>query len=470
MSLSPADPVLDLGLRALGEKIRAREVTPTALVEGCLARIERLDPKLAAFATVTRDLAMQQAAAAERDLAAGRDRGPLHGIPYGAKDLVATRGIRTTWGAKPYADRVFDEDAAVVTRLREAGAVLVGKCAMIEMAGGMGYETPGASMTGVARNPWNTDRWTCGSSSGSGAAVAARLVPAAVGSETWGSITCPSGFCGISGLRPTYGRVSRRGAMALSWTMDKLGPMARSAEDCEILLEAMAGHDPADPASLDRLLPPALTLAEASRLRVGIHRGKPPQNADPAVARAFEDAVEALRRAGLSPRDVTIPDLPVEEAAWVIIVAEGAAAFESLLDAGLDRQLADPDAPLAGALSRIVRASDYLKALRVRTLAQRAWADLFSEWDAVVALNLPFTAAPAEGSLSEYFTESDPIGGAGNLCGLPGMAVPCGFGSDGLPVGLVFMASAFEERKALALGRLFQSVTDWHTRKPPLAL
>lgn len=470
MSLAPSDPVLDLGVRALGERLRSGQVTPTALVEGYLERIVRLDPKLGAFVTVTRDIAMQQAAAAERELASGRDRGPLHGIPYGAKDLVATRGVRTTWGAKPYADRVFDDDAAIVAKLREAGAILLGKCAMIELAGGMGYETPGASMTGVARNPWNTDRWTCGSSSGSGAAVAARLVPLAVGSETWGSITCPSGFCGVSGLRPTYGRVSRRGAMALSWSMDKLGPMARSAEDCEILLETMAGHDPADPGSLGEPLPPPLTLSEASRLKLGIYRGTPPQNADPAVARAFDDAVEALRRAGLSPREVTLPDLPVEEAAWVIIVAEGAAAFESLLDAGLDRELADPDAPLARGMAKLVRASDYLKALRVRTLAQRAWADLLSEWDAVVALNLPFTAAPAEGSLREYFTESDPVGGAGNLCGLPGMAVPCGFGSDGLPVGVVFVTGAHEDRKALALGRLFQSVTDWHTRKPPIAL
>ncbi len=470
MSLSPADPVLDLGVRALGEKIRSGQVTPTALAEAYLARIERIDPKLSAFTTVTRHLALEQAAEAERELAAGRDRGPLHGIPYGAKDLVATKGIRTTWGAKPYADRVFDYDAAAVTKLREAGAVLLGKCAMIELAGGMGYETPGASMTGAARNPWNTERWTCGSSSGSGAAVAARLVPIAVGSETWGSITCPSSFCGISGLRPTYGRISRRGAMSLSWSMDKLGPMGRSAEDCELLLEAMAGHDPDDPTSLREPLPFALSLAEASRLRVGIYRGTLPEKADPAIAQAFEDAVEALRRAGLSPRDVTLPDLPVEEAAWVIIVAEAAAAFESLLDAGLDRQLADPDAPLARGAAKLVRASDYIKAHRVRTLAQRAWADLFTGWDAVVALNLPFTAAPAEGNLREYFTASDPIGGAGNLCGLPGMAVPCGFGSDGLPVGLVFMSGAFEERKALALGRLYQSATDWHTRKPPVAL
>lgn len=468
MSPAASDAVLDLGVRELGRRLRSREVSPVDLAEGYLARISKLDPRLNAFVTVTRDLALEQARRAESELASGRDRGPLHGIPYGAKDLLATAGIRTTWGASPYADRVFDYDAEVIRRMREAGAVLLGKCAMIELAGGLGYDIPGASITGAARNPWNTDRWTCGSSSGPGAAVSGGLLPLAIGSETWGSIVCPSAFCGISGLRPTYGRVSRRGAMALSWTMDKLGPMARSADDCEILLDTMAGPDPGDSTCLTETMGPALSLSDASRLRVGVFRAKMPDGVDPAIPRAFDEAVEALRRAGLSPRDVTLPDLPVEEAAWVIVVAEGAAAFENLFDAGDDRKLADPDAPLARGLSEIVRASDYLKASRVRTLAQEAYAKLFSQYDAIVSLTLPFTAAPAEGSLSKYFSASDPIGGAGNLCGLPGMAVPCGFGSDGLPLSIVFMTGALEDRKALALGRLYQSVTDWHTRRPPL--
>jgi aspartyl-tRNA(Asn)/glutamyl-tRNA(Gln) amidotransferase subunit A len=470
MSLSGADPVLDAGLRELGTILRSGEISPVELAEGYLDRIGRLDPRLNAFVTITRDLAMQQARQAEGELRAGHDRGPLHGIPYGAKDLVATAGIRTTWGAKPFADRIFDYDATAVKRMRDAGAVLLGKCAMIEMAGGMGYDIAGASLTGAARNPWNTDRWTCGSSSGSGAAVAGRLLPAAIGSETWGSIVCPASFCGISGLRPTYGRISRHGAMALCWTMDKLGPMARSAEDCELMLEALAGPDPQDSTALDEPLGRELSLGEASRLRVGIYRGELPEGTDPAIERAFEAAAESLRRAGLSPREVTLPDLPAEGAAWIIVVAEGAAAFESIFDAGHHRELADPGAPLARGYSKLVRAADYLKAMRVRTLAQRAYADLFSRWDAIVSLGLPFTAMPTDTTIHEYFTGADPLGGAGNLCGLPGLAVPCGFGSDALPVSLVFTTGAFEERKALALGRLFQSVTDWHTRKPPLAL
>jgi aspartyl-tRNA(Asn)/glutamyl-tRNA(Gln) amidotransferase subunit A len=459
---------LNMTVAELGRAIRSGEVTPTQLAEGFLERIGRHDPELHAFVTVTRSLAMDQARQAERELASGRDRGPLHGIPYGAKDLLATAGIRTTWGAPVHAERIFDDDATAIRKMREAGAVLIGKCAMIEMAGGLGYDVAGASLTGAARNPWDTERWTCGSSSGSGGAVAARLLPAALGSETWGSIVCPASFCGISGLRPTYGRISRKGAMALSWTMDKLGPLARSAEDCEILLEALAGPDPGDPTSVEEPLGQPLSLEDAGRLKVGVLRRELPENGDAAIAAAFEGALEDLRKAGLRLQEVELPDLPSEEAAWIIIIAEAAAAFESLFDSGRIREMADPDAPLALPASKLVRGSDYLKAMRVRTAAQRAYAELFSEWDAVVSLGLLFTAVPVEGRLSEYWQGSDPMGGAGNLCGLPGLSVPCGFGSDNLPVSIVFMTGAFEERKALALGRLYQSVTDWHTRKPPM--
>lgn len=462
-----ADP-LDLDIGGLGRLIRSKKVTPTQLVEASLARLGKLDPQIHAFATVTRDLALRQAREAESDLAAGRDRGPLHGIPYGAKDLVATSGIRTTWGAKPFADQIFDEDATVVRKLREAGAILVGKCAMVELAGGMGYDIAGASLTGAARNPWDTGRWTCGSSSGSGAAVAARIVPCAVGSETWGSIVCPSSFCGVTGLRPTYGRVSRHGAMALSWTMDKLGPMARSAADCEILLEAMAGQDPLDPTSSAEPLGAAIDAGEAARFKVGVVRAEPPKKFDAAIGRAFDAAIEEIRRAGVVVEDVPFPDMPIEEAAWVIIVAEGAAAFEALFDSGRVSDLADPGAPLARPASRLVLGTDYLKALRVRTVAQKAMAGLFEKYDALAGIAVPFTASPVASKLSDYFSGADPLGGAGNLCGLPGLAVPCGFGSDGLPVGMVLMSGAFEERKALSLGKLFQSRTDWHTRRPPI--
>jgi aspartyl-tRNA(Asn)/glutamyl-tRNA(Gln) amidotransferase subunit A len=241
----------------LGRLIRSGQTTPTRLAEHFIDRLETVGRRLNAVVTITRDLALAQARQAEKELASGIDRGPLHGIAYGAKDLLATAGIPTSWGAAPFKDQVFDHDAAVVERLRAAGAVLVAKLSMVECAGGFGYEQPNASLTGPGKSAWNEDAWSGGSSSGSGSAVGAGCVPFAIGSETWGSILTPSTFNGLTGMRPTSGRVSRRGAMALSWTMDKIGPMANSADDCWAVLAAIAGPDHAVPTSLDApVLPP----------------------------------------------------------------------------------------------------------------------------------------------------------------------------------------------------------------------
>jgi aspartyl-tRNA(Asn)/glutamyl-tRNA(Gln) amidotransferase subunit A len=217
------EDVLYLSVAELSERIRARKISTLELTESYLERSRQLGPRLNAYATLTEDLARQQGKQAEQEILTGKYRGPLHGIPYAAKDLLAVRGYPTTWGATVFADQHFDYDATVITRLRAAGAILLGKAAMIELAGGMGYRFASASHTGPARNPWNQECWTCGSSSGSAAVVAAGLAAFAIGSETWGSIVCPSGFTGISGLRPTYGRVGRGGPMALSYSLDKLG-------------------------------------------------------------------------------------------------------------------------------------------------------------------------------------------------------------------------------------------------------
>src|SRR5262245_32172300 len=234
------DDVLFASIRELGTRIRKGKLSPVALAEAYLDRLDKIGPKLGAVVTVTRELALKEARAAEDELRKGKDRGPLHGIPYGVKDLVATRGIATTWGAEPYRKQVFDYDGTVVRKLRAAGAVLVAKLAMVELAGGFGYNIADASFTGPGRTPWNTSYWSGGSSTGPGAATAAGLVAFSIGSETSGSIITPAAFCGVSGLRPTYGRVSRHGAMALSWTLDKLGPMCRSADDCGLVLAAIA--------------------------------------------------------------------------------------------------------------------------------------------------------------------------------------------------------------------------------------
>src|SRR6059058_3529943 len=231
-----------LPVRELGARIRDRRLSPVELTGACLDRLERLGGRYHAVVSLMRAPALREARAAEQEIRAGRYRGPLHGIPYGAKDLLATRGVPTTWGAAPYRKQVFDHDATAVRKLREAGAVLVAKLAMVELAGGFGYNNADASFTGPCRTPWDTRYWSGGSSAGSGAAVAAALVPFAIGSETSGSIITPAAYCGVSGLRTTFGRVSRYGAMALSWTLDKLGPMCRSADDCGIVLNAIAGR------------------------------------------------------------------------------------------------------------------------------------------------------------------------------------------------------------------------------------
>src|SRR3989442_3680718 len=353
-----ADDVLYKPVSDLSKLLRSRQVSPVELTRAYLARIEALDPKLGAFATVTADLALGQARKADKGIAAGRHRGPLHGIPYGAKDLVATKGIRTTWGAKPYESQVFQEDATIVRRLREAGAVLLGKLAMIELAGGLGYSKGDASLTGAAHNPWDLDRWTCGSSSGAGAAVAAALVPFAIGSETWGSIVCPSSFGGVSGLRPTFGRVSRQGAMALSWTLDKLGPMARSARDCEIVFDHIQGHDPDDPYSADEKPAPASDPGSVKTLKVAYLKLDFDKQGDKSVEKAFLLALEDLRRAGVHLEEAKLPDLPFEAAASVVLTAEVATAFEDLQRSGGARDLVSPDAPLSFVVARAVTGPD----------------------------------------------------------------------------------------------------------------
>ena len=455
-------PVTDLAAR-----LHARRLSPVALTEAYLARIDQLEPAYHAWVTVMRDSALEEARQAEREIARGRIRGPLHGIPYGAKDLVATKGTRTTWGARPYENQSFDYDAAVIRKLRSAGAILLGKLAMIEMAGGLGYERGTASLTGAARNPWDASRWTCGSSSGSGSAVGTGMLPFAIGSETWGSIVCPSAFCGISGLRPTFGRISRQGAMALSWTLDKLGPMGRTARDCEVVYRVLAGRDAEDPYTSDEPLGPESSAAGAARLKVGFLRLDFKKGGNPDVERVFLKALDELRGAGVAAEETKLPDLPFEATTSVILTSEVTTAYEDLLRGARARQLASPGAPLAFVTAHAVRGSDYVKAERLRTVCVRAMADLFSQYDVILYPTEMHTAF----GYDQDFTDiawSDPAGGAGNLCGLPAVSVPCGFADDGLPVGLGILAGAYDEAKAVTLARHYQSITSWHTRRPPV--
>jgi aspartyl-tRNA(Asn)/glutamyl-tRNA(Gln) amidotransferase subunit A len=463
------EDILFLSVAELSRRLRARELSPVELTQACLDRITRLNGRLNAFTTVTAEVALAQARAAEREIGEGRWRGPLHGVPYGAKDLLDTAGIRTTWGTLACTHRVPERDATVVRRLRDAGAVLLGKTAMIEFAGGLGYRFADASIDGPSRNPWDTGRWTGGSSSGSGAAVAAGLAPFAIGTETWGSILCPSAFCGLSGLRPTYGRVSRAGAMACSYTFDKIGPLARTAQDCGLVLQAIAGHDPDDPTSADEPFDPSQRGARPlSGLRGALVNMDFTKGGEPEAAAAFSAAVAELRAAGLTLTERTLPELAATEVAGAIITAEALSAFEPFFKDGGVKLLHDAYAPHRPAINAGLTAVDLVKAWRLRTRAQEAMADFFADVDIIVTPNFLSVAPRIEDDLNVALAYPDPVGAIGNACGLPSLALPCGFGRGHLPVGFQIMGAPWDEGVLLEVGAAYQQRTGFHREHPAL--
>jgi len=472
------EDVLFSSVRALGGVLRARHVSSVELTEAYLRRLEAIGPELGAIVTVTRELAMDQARQGDREIAAGRWCGPLHGIPYGAKDLLATRGIPTTWGAEPYREQVFDYDATAIERLREAGAVLLGKLAMVELAGGMGYNNPDASFTGPGRTPWNRDHWSGGSSSGSGAATAAGLVAFAIGSETSGSILTPASFCGLSALRPTYGLVPRHGAMALCWTLDKLGPLCRTADDCGLVLQAIAGPDPKDPTTGATFRYPAARGATvAKRWRLGVLQNAT-ERAQPEVKANFEAALDVLSGFATLERAVGFPDFPWGPAVGIIVDAEGASAFRDLIESGGTRRLRAKADRVGGYPAIVTLAVDYLEAMRGRVKMRAALDELLSRYDAVLAptrgavapmIGYDFDKQPGAPPPPPPERPSPPATiPAGNLAGLPAVCVPNGFGQHGLPTSLQFLGRAFSEATLLAIADRYQRATDWHTHRPPV--
>ncbi len=504
-----SEGVLYLPIRELAGKIRSRQISSVELTQSYLERSQRLGPRLNAYALLLPELAMEQARAAESEIAAGKYRGPLHGIPYAAKDLLSVAGYPTGWGARPYSGQKFDFDATVIRRLREAGAVLLGKSAMIELAGGMGYRYASASVSGAAKNPWNESCWTCGSSSGSAAIVSAAMAAFAIGTETWGSIICPSSFTGISGLRPTYGRVSRHGAMALSYSMDKIGPMGRTADDCAIVLAYIAGHDPLDPASLPAgdaefhpgLPLPGLPVTGAAAVHAAPGRGhrRPadvptsgaaaPRVSDARIISPKQIRVGWLNNAWKSvPADIAesltqaravlgehvagidvaaLPEGPWETAAGIVISVEGAAAFESLIDSGKVDELADPLGRIGGYINQQIPSSDFVRAMRIRGVLQKKMNHLFDRYDVLVAASLPVTASPLDTNLETGLSFADPLGGIGNFCGLPAVSVPCGW-SNKLPVGIQFVGRPLNDAVVVVAANAFQENTDWHRQRPSL--
>lgn len=433
-------------LTELADLVRRRQVTSTQLTTMYLTRLERLDPQLKCVTNLTRDRALAQAKAADAEIAAGRHRGPLHGIPWGAKDLLAVRGHPTTWGTAPYRDQVLDEDATVVQRLDAAGAVLIAKLTLGELAQGDQW------YGGRTNNPWKLDQGSSGSSAGPAAATAAGCVGFSIGSETLGSISSPSTRCGVTGLRPTFGRVPRTGAMALSWSMDKLGPMCRSVEDCALVLSVINGPDGRDQ-SVHRAAFNWDGGAGVRGLRVGFVQSAFDAPLERHASKPFDDAaMAAMRTLGVELVPVEIPAVEYD-AMRIILTAEAGAAFDGLTRSGRVRELAQqgPGAwPNTFRTARLIPAVDYVNANRVRTQAIEAWHRLMEPLDAIIA-------PTSSGQLL-----------ATNLTGHPAVILPSGFRDDGTPVSITFIGRLFGEERMLRVAKAFQDATGHHLKHPAL--
>ncbi|MFQ5641394.1 MAG: amidase [bacterium] len=431
----------------LAELIKRGTVTSVELTEMYLARLKRFDPKLECVVTLTEDLALKQAKRADREIAAGKYRGPLHGIPWGAKDLLAKKGYKTTWGAMPYKEQVIDIDATVVTRLQEAGAVLVAKLTLGALAWGDVW------YGGKTKNPWNIEQGSSGSSAGPGAATAAGLVGFSIGTETWGSIVSPSTRCGVTGLRPTYGRVSRYGAMALSWSMDKIGPMCRSVEDCALVFDAITGPDNRDGTLVDLPFNWDANL-DVKKLRIGYVKSAFERERENKEGKAFDDAtLETLRSLGINLIPIELPDRPVSAMSFILSV-EAAAAFDELTRSNRDdlmvRQIKNAW-PNAFRQARMIPAVEYVQANRLRTLVMEDMAKLMSEIDVYVV--------PSFGGSNLLMT---------NLTGHPTVVLPNGFTEKGTPTSISFVGKLFGEAAMLAVAKAYQDATDFHLRHPEL--
>jgi aspartyl-tRNA(Asn)/glutamyl-tRNA(Gln) amidotransferase subunit A len=455
----------------LGLALRERRVTSVELTEFFLTRLETTGRQLNSVVTLLKDRALEEARRADDELRAGKLRGPLHGIPYGVKDLLSAVGGPTTWGCEIYKDRVIPEDAAVVQRLSASGAVLVAKLAMVELAGGLGYRQASATFTGPGLNPWDRTRWAGGSSCGSGAAVAAGLVPFAIGSETWGSIITPASYCGVSGLRPTYGRVSRHGAMALSWSMDKLGPLARTANDCALVLAAISGRDSRDATTLSETFAwPSSSMSPGSeprRFRFAVVKDAA-RFVQPGVRTRFEASVEVARQLG-TVDEIELPRHPFAAVAQTIIASECAAAFGELLANGQVARMTAPEDRIGLHAAMHIPAVDYINACRIRGRAAPELDASVRPFDAVLTPTTSTVASPIDREFNEYSGafRGTPLGAAANVVGMPGLSIPNGEGEAGLPTGLMLTGAVGTELQLLEAAAAIQRRTSHHARRPP---
>jgi len=455
----------ELTLTEAAEKIKAKELSPVELTASVLARIDAVEDKITAFATLTPDLATKAAARAEEEIAAGNYRGPLHGIPVGIKDLYETAGVATTSSSKVRADYIPAQDSAVVEKLFAAGSVMVGKTHTHEFAFG--------AVTPTTRNPWDLDRMPGGSSGGSGAAVAAGECFLGMGSDTGGSIRIPASVCGTVGLKPTYGRVSRRGVASLSWSLDHVGPLTRTVADAALVMNAIAGYDRADPASVDVPVPDFTERQDIAGLTIGVPTNYYTERVDPQVAAAVAAAIAVLVEQGARTREIEIPlpqyVLPTE---WAIMLPEASAYHQEMLRDSADLYTADVRLFLE--VGELVLATDYIKALRARTLIQQRWRDMFADIDVLIAPTLTTPALPVDDpsvSWPDGSTESATdtyvrLSAPANVTGLPSLSVPCGFTNAGLPIGMQIIGKPFAEPVLLAVGQSYESATHWAKLAP----
>jgi aspartyl-tRNA(Asn)/glutamyl-tRNA(Gln) amidotransferase subunit A len=459
------DALSGLTLAEASERIRTRAATPVDLVAACLARIDVYNPKLNAFITVMRDAALAQAKVLASEQRAGKLRGPLHGIPIALKDNIDTAGVRTTAASAVFDDRVPDEDAEVTRRLAEAGAIVIGKLNLHEFAMG---GTSATSYYGPVRNPWALDRNPGGSSGGSAAAVAADLCYGALGTDTGGSIRTPASYCGIAGLKPTYGLVSIRGIIPLTLSLDHCGPMTRSVRDAALMLNVLAGYDRLDIASVEHPSEDYLAAIEqpVSGFRLGVLRAPFFDHLDEDVGRAVEEALRVLAKLTKSMKDAALPSTRE-----VTLRGETLAWHEELIGRMAGRYMIPTRRNLQGAAD--AKASEYVRGRWKLELMRRTIDDSFRDMDLVVLPTRRRTPRTVEAAIEREETDvpRNPElenTGAFNVYGIPAISVPCGFTSAGLPVGLMIAGPRFSEGRVLALAHAYERETEWHRRKPPL--
>jgi len=462
-------------IRDISDLIKNRKISSTEISKYFLKRLSDYGYKYNAIVTLLPELAEELSAKADNSK---KHNGLLHGIPYGIKDLISVSYLdlkinkvynpATTWGATPLKDQKFNYTATVIKKLNIAGAIPLAKLSMVELAGGMGYKYPDASITGPGINPWDQTKWAGGSSSGSGSAVAAGLVPFALGTETWGSILIPSAYCGITGLRPTLGLVSRHGTMALSWTLDKIGPMGLSADDCGIILNAISGFDPKDSSSSRKKFSYINNYNQLAKPNIAIFKDILTQCSQ-SIKANFNDSVNELSKFA-NIYEIDLPEYPYDLVIQTISNAESSSSLEDIIDSGLLRGLTAVEDRYSSIPRSLISAKDYIKALRMRKIILSITKNIFKKYDALIAPTRPTTALPLDENFRDSFKSTkDPMGSIGNLAGLPAISLPNGFDKKNkLPTALQIMSRPYSENFLIAMGKKYQSITNWHTKSPEI--